>query len=529
MDQTSETEKLYQRSKYDDVINIIINAGYYRARINTLSEFDKVVGGICWLIMSSGEILDVDILFQENSTIGQKITLSEALVKALRKMDCPAPLQPHQIQGGVGGSDYPALYQVIVWLVKKFHERRIEKEQQLRSFSNFQFDKNYQLPSETGSKTVSDIILNRSKATRLFRRTVLSSESEETRVRSCLLEFGESFTDRRFGFATMDRKALSVSSVNNIVTTDNGLDFDNIDSHKSSLPQQQSSIAALAASSVHNRAARLSSVNNSINNSSNTNSAERQKLHIPLVDSVDMTLSGLSKLEVTELSSFEKQLARAAREAKIEEAQLSQERLKEEEKLRGEMREVGEHGGLAVTGSQVGNIVGLGLGEMGSAYAAYQAEVEDARKQLDNSLANGKLGQSAVFNRQKQHLIKQRDEQMTKEREMRATCAAVKQRLQLIEEERTSAVEYIGQLQTQLKKLQGLEAMSTQQEELKIVQSLVGKHDALKKEEVAFKAACKAQRQEYLDKITVIDAELDENTAENAKLRDVEEMHTKVM
>eukprot|EP01031_Cornospumella_fuschlensis_P048417 gene48417-59293_t len=131
MDQTSETEKVYQKNKYNEIIEILLSAGYFRARINTLSEFDKVVGGLCWCITSSGESVDVDILFQENLTIGQKISLSEAIVTALRKMGCPAPLQPHQIQGGVGGADYPAIHQAIVWLVKKYFERRVEREQEL--------------------------------------------------------------------------------------------------------------------------------------------------------------------------------------------------------------------------------------------------------------------------------------------------------------------------------------------------------------------------------------------------------------
>eukprot|EP01032_Pedospumella_encystans_P037296 gene37296-42240_t len=89
MDQTSETEKVYQKQKYEEIIEILLGAGYFRARINTLSEFDKVVGGLCWCLVSSGEVVDVDILFQENSTTGQKIALSESIVNALKKMGCP--------------------------------------------------------------------------------------------------------------------------------------------------------------------------------------------------------------------------------------------------------------------------------------------------------------------------------------------------------------------------------------------------------------------------------------------------------
>ncbi len=78
---------------------MLLAAGYFRARLATLSPFDKVVGGMVWSITASGVEVGVDILFQENSTIGDRIKLSEQLVKALLYMKCPLPLQSHQIQG----------------------------------------------------------------------------------------------------------------------------------------------------------------------------------------------------------------------------------------------------------------------------------------------------------------------------------------------------------------------------------------------------------------------------------------------
>lgn len=189
-DQTSEAEKVLQKQKYDEIIDLLLSAGYFRARIHTLSAFDKVVGGLCWCITSSGEDVDVDILFQENSTIGQRITLSESIVNALRKMSCPSPLQPHQIQGGIGGSDYLALCPVIVWLVKKFFERREEREQQLRLFSTLQFAKNYTF-GPTDDAAALQASASRPPATRQYRRKEGRGESEETRVHSCLLEYGE--------------------------------------------------------------------------------------------------------------------------------------------------------------------------------------------------------------------------------------------------------------------------------------------------------------------------------------------------
>jgi hypothetical protein len=92
-DQTSKVEKDHQVNKLDSVVRMLVSAGYFRAGIPTLNPFDKIVGGLCWCIETSGEGVDVDILFTENSTIGQRIKLSEQVVMALRKMQCPAPLQ----------------------------------------------------------------------------------------------------------------------------------------------------------------------------------------------------------------------------------------------------------------------------------------------------------------------------------------------------------------------------------------------------------------------------------------------------
>ena len=82
-DQTAEHVLQEKKQKYEEIIAMLIEAGYFRAQIQTLSQFDKVVGGLCWCIVNSGEAVDADILFTENATIGQRITLSEAIVSAM--------------------------------------------------------------------------------------------------------------------------------------------------------------------------------------------------------------------------------------------------------------------------------------------------------------------------------------------------------------------------------------------------------------------------------------------------------------
>ena len=84
-----------QKVKLTQTVELLLAAGYFRARIKGLSDFDKVrynqgftivlfqtynfcdvtqvVGGMTWCISTCSFDLDVDLLFQENSTIGQKM------------------------------------------------------------------------------------------------------------------------------------------------------------------------------------------------------------------------------------------------------------------------------------------------------------------------------------------------------------------------------------------------------------------------------------------------------------------------
>lgn len=166
--------------------------GYFRARISTLSAFDKVVGGVVWSITASGVEVDVDIIFQENSTIGQKIKLADQLVKALVKMRSPHPLQSHQIQG----LDYDHLFPVLQWLVRKVIEHRRLTGDLIRAQSLSNFGKSYQLPRDLRTSEcvslVTGLSTTYSKPQRKFRKKVGSSfESEASRTEATLLEYGE--------------------------------------------------------------------------------------------------------------------------------------------------------------------------------------------------------------------------------------------------------------------------------------------------------------------------------------------------
>ena len=509
MDQTSESEKVFQRKKYEEIIELLLTAGYFRARINTLNEFDKVVGGLCWCITSSGEDVDVDILFTENSTIGQKIALSESIVYALRKMSCPFQLQPHQIQGGVGGSDYSAIQPVIIWLVKKFFERKNEREDQLRRFSTMQFSRNFGIPNEgdSVSKDLEKLVLGKN-VTRAYRRTHEKNETEEVRVRSCLLEYGEVFgtvdddQNDKNGNANKGKLDASFVSVG-----------DPAAGSTTSVMVQAVEGAKKAGGTI--RVVAMDSSGSQIETGENKEGAAKAK----------------KSSDSEALSTFEKKLAQAQLEATREEQRLSAEATRQEAAIMKQMQEIkAEEDEVLVSGSQVGAIVGMGSSAIGSAAAAYEAELEEARKVLDSSVAGGKLGQIAAFKRQQQTLLTSITETNAEADELQTSSAALKQKLKLLLEEREEALQYATQLKEQLAKLGQMESKASQQGELKMLRDLVALNESLKGQEAAFKASCKAQMADYTARIKALEESslVGADGDEDKKFNDIEEMHVKV-
>ncbi|XP_033879907.3 coiled-coil domain-containing protein 93-like isoform X2 [Acipenser ruthenus] len=197
--ETREDEE--QNVKLAEILELLVAAGYFRARIKGLSPFDKVVGGMTWCITTCNFDIDVDLLFQENSTIGQKIALTEKIVSVLPKMKCPHRLEPHQIQG----LDFIHIFPVVQWLVKRAIETREEMGDYIRAYSVSQFQKTHSIPEdndfmqrkEKAIKTVMDVS-EVYKPLRKYKRQVDAEElaDEESRVHSTLLEYG-----RRYGFS----------------------------------------------------------------------------------------------------------------------------------------------------------------------------------------------------------------------------------------------------------------------------------------------------------------------------------------
>uniref|UniRef100_A0A182NAN8 Coiled-coil domain-containing protein 93 n=1 Tax=Anopheles dirus TaxID=7168 RepID=A0A182NAN8_9DIPT len=142
--QVEKREDEEQKRKEQDIIDTLVGAGYYRAHIHGLSSFDKIVGGMTWCIEACDYDVNVDLLFHENLTIGQKIALTEKIVAVLPRMKCPFLIEPHQIQG----LDFINIFPVVQWLVKRSVENRSKKADTLRKLASTQFQNHFTLDSD---------------------------------------------------------------------------------------------------------------------------------------------------------------------------------------------------------------------------------------------------------------------------------------------------------------------------------------------------------------------------------------------
>ncbi|VVC90904.1 unnamed protein product [Leptidea sinapis] len=137
-------EDAEQLVKWHDISDALVAAGYYRAQLQGLSAFDKIVGGLTWCIELCDIDIDINLLFEENLTIGKKIALTEKIVKVLPTMKCPYSIEPHQIQG----LDFINIYPLVQWLIKYSSEFREAKEDELRKFAVMQYEKDHIFESD---------------------------------------------------------------------------------------------------------------------------------------------------------------------------------------------------------------------------------------------------------------------------------------------------------------------------------------------------------------------------------------------
>ncbi|OQR77356.1 coiled-coil domain-containing protein 93-like [Tropilaelaps mercedesae] len=174
-----------QAERGEEIVQLLLAAGYFRARIKGLSLFDKVVGGLVWCIQICAVDIEVELLFNENWNIGTKIALTEKIVRALRELQCPHPIEPHQIQG----KDHIHVFPVVQWLVKRALETREQTAQYHSRFAQYQLEKNYGIALTSQPKPVEVY-----RPVRTYRHIAPDTLSKELLLDAVLLEYSQKET-----------------------------------------------------------------------------------------------------------------------------------------------------------------------------------------------------------------------------------------------------------------------------------------------------------------------------------------------
>jgi len=179
--------------KLQNITDMLVAAGYFRARISSLDAFDKIVGGMVWAITNSSVSVNVDVVFQENLAIGQKIRLSENIVSALVTMKCPIRLRSHQIQG----LDLENLFPVIQWLVKSVISYQQITGNLVRAYAELQYDTDFaseyfDSTQKEDGENYSNQLQSSFLANRQFRKPAEKVGLSQN-VDATLLEYGHKF------------------------------------------------------------------------------------------------------------------------------------------------------------------------------------------------------------------------------------------------------------------------------------------------------------------------------------------------
>jgi hypothetical protein len=177
----------------------LLGAGFFRARLaDPLPPFDKLLFGLAWGITNASVDVELELTLDADAdaTLGQKLRLCEAVERALRAMRCPAPLQAHQIQG----LDFPAIFPVVQWLVKRVLAAREEFGDARRSFALARYGWRGYAPLDASAASKPLRVAGRAAAldaqfpvTRRLRRTAgVAAPSRAAALRWTLLEYGGS-------------------------------------------------------------------------------------------------------------------------------------------------------------------------------------------------------------------------------------------------------------------------------------------------------------------------------------------------
>lgn len=202
---------------YNNIVELLIQAGYFRARIQSLEPFDKILGGMAWIL--TGCFYDIDIEFKDEMNLTEKIRVSEKITAGLKSVNCPFVINPVQIQG----LDLKPILQVLHWLVRLLETKGTERNEINKKFSvNYLQPKISRSPPKVkvNDKIIHEAVYNGLKPNRKFRpKAKLAFDyNDELRIFFGMIEFG---LNKEISF---QRQLIELLRRKNLISKDAGPD-----------------------------------------------------------------------------------------------------------------------------------------------------------------------------------------------------------------------------------------------------------------------------------------------------------------
>ena len=163
------------------------------------------------------------------------------------------------------------------------------------------------------------------------------------------------------------------------------------------------------------------------------------------------------------MSAFERKLAKEQKRALEEEIRLEKERGVEENAIMEHMQELSAGGGAEAAKGLVGSIVGTDAAAIAAASAAYQESVDETKRMLEESGKGGRHGQIAAYKRQKAALERQAEALQPRVDEVGGAFSLAQERLETLSKEKEEQNTFVERLKTEIEKLTVLEQQSEHQ------------------------------------------------------------------
>ncbi|TMW61307.1 hypothetical protein Poli38472_013770 [Pythium oligandrum] len=202
--------------KLTAILRLLDSAGYIKARVRDYSAFERILGGIVWLLQRIVKREDAargrvqwELLFQAHVKMKPRLGLAQEIIHRVKSLPyaCPIPIQPHQLLLQDFG-DIGAVQRLVSWL--------IEQNEDVAHLASIQDKRRYLAVGTVGQpepplKREVQYLQSAYAAQRRwqFVSTDWQNEPEDAMIQRCLLEYGERVAVVEFD---VDTSASSESS-----------------------------------------------------------------------------------------------------------------------------------------------------------------------------------------------------------------------------------------------------------------------------------------------------------------------------